>query len=94
MKTVLIMLATLWATAAYAASPAAIDSTLCGAIRTQIQAQTGILATPDTALLQKLGAHGECGFTATEVYRAAYGDKALPKNTHSDRQRRHRDDHD
>jgi hypothetical protein len=94
MKTVLIMLATLWATVAYAASPTAIDSNLCGEIRTQIQAQKGILSGPDTSLLQKLGAHGECRFTATEVYRAAYGDKPMPKSTSTDRQSRHHDDDD
>jgi hypothetical protein len=51
----------------------------CAQLREQIQTQTGILPKPDTDLLQKLGARPECRFSAAEVYRAAYGDKPLPK---------------
>jgi hypothetical protein len=52
----------------------------CEQIRTQIRGQTGILPKPDTDLLQKLSARSDCRFTAQEVYRAAYGDKPMPKN--------------
>jgi hypothetical protein len=68
-----ICLASLCANAATGQAPS------CEQLREQIQAQTGILPKPDTELLQKLGARPECRFSATEVYRAAYGDKPLPK---------------
>jgi hypothetical protein len=65
----------------------------CGHLREQIQAQTGILPKPDTDLLQKLGSRPECGFSAAEVYRAAYGDKPLPKKeARSYRKHDHDDD--
>ncbi len=51
----------------------------CEKIREQIKAQSGLLSKPDTDLLQKISARSECLFTAAEVYRAAYGDKPLPK---------------
>jgi len=65
--------ASLCANAAEAQAPS------CLHLREQIQAQTGILPKPDTDLLQKLGSRPECRFSAAEVYRAAYGDKPLPK---------------
>jgi hypothetical protein len=62
----------------------------CEQIREQIRAQSGLLPRADTALLQKLSARSECRFTAAEVYRAAYGDKPLPKTE----QRGHQSGHD
>lgn len=65
----------------------------CSRIREQIQAQTGIPARPDTALLQKISARQECRFSAAEVYRAAWGDKPVPRNENRDQHRdRHHDD--
>jgi hypothetical protein len=51
----------------------------CAAIRAQIKAQTGVLTKPDLKLLAKVGANKKCRFTEAEAYRAAYGDKPLPK---------------
>ena len=66
----------------------------CDQIRIQIKAQVGLLAKPDTGLLQKLGARQECRFTAPEVYRAAYGDKPMPANVKERRRAKegHHDD--
>jgi hypothetical protein len=61
------------------ANAAEMQAPSCEQLREQIQTQTGILPKPDTDLLQKLGARPECRFSAAEVYRAAYGDKPLPK---------------
>ena len=66
----------------------------CEQIRELISAKTGLLPKADTALLQKLGEHQECGFTAAEVYRAAYGDRPIPKVEGRDRSSRHQDDDD
>jgi hypothetical protein len=64
----------------------------CEQIREQIKAQTGLLPKADTDLLQKLSARSECRFSAAEVYRAAYGDKPLPKTEQRGRQSKHDDD--
>jgi hypothetical protein len=80
-----LCLASLCANAATRQAPS------CEQLREQIQAQTGILPKPDTELLQKLGTRPECRFSAGEVYRAAYGDKPLPRND-ARTQRKH--DHD
>lgn len=81
---------------------AANDSGACASIRAEIQAQNGILASPNVDLLRKVGTHRECRFSSAEVYRAAYGDKPMPARTQSDAQdshsdhksRRHHDDDD
>lgn len=91
MKTIPAILIALCVTAAQAATPAVVQSEACVQIRAQINAQTGILPRPDTAMLEKLGAHPECQYSAAEVYRAAYGDKPMPKN---DRRGKHGDDDD
>ncbi|MFA6312089.1 MAG: hypothetical protein WCV99_18800 [Sterolibacterium sp.] len=67
----------------------------CDQIRALINAKTGIPVTADTGLLQKL-ARPECRFSAIEVYRAAYGDKPMPKNRYLtlDGRRDHDDDDD
>ncbi len=92
MKVLTLLVVVLWSFSANAAAPTAIDTGTCGEIRSLIQAQTGILAAPDTALLQKIGINSQCQFSSAEVYRAAYGDKPMPKTTDSVRQRRHHDD--
>ena len=62
---------------ALAATPATES---CGQIRARIQAQVGVREKPDTALLDTLTEHPSCRFTAAEVFRAAYGDRPMPKN--------------
>lgn len=75
------------------ANAAEVPAPSCAHLREQIQAQTGILPKPDTDLLQKLGSRPACGFSAAEVYRAAYGDKPLPrKDARSHRKHDHDDD--
>ena len=75
------------------AGAAEVPAPSCEHLRTRIQAQTGILPKPDTDLLQTLGSRPECGFSAAEAYRAAYGDKPLPKNeVRSHRKHDHDDD--
>ena len=92
MKKLVPLLVVLWLAPAYAQSPTAIEPGECGAIRLQIQAQTGILAAPDTALLQQIGAHSQCRFSSAEVYRAGFGDKPTPANSPSNSNRQHHDD--
>jgi hypothetical protein len=92
LKPLSLMLAVLWMSTAQAASTSAIDPSICSDLRTKIQAQTGVLAAPDVDLLQKIGIHSGCRFTSAEVYRAAYGDKPMPKRSPSERKRRHHDD--
>lgn len=66
----------------------------CEQIRAQMKAQTGVLAAPDTHLLAKIGANSACRFTSAEAYRAAYGDKPLPKDDPSARHRKQHEDND
>jgi hypothetical protein len=72
-------------------NPAAAQAESCEQIRTQIKAQTGVLPKPDTVMLGKVGEHPECRFTAAEAYRAAYGDKPMPKDERRERRSKHRD---
>jgi hypothetical protein len=65
--------------AALGANAATPQTQTCQQVRERIQMQTGILPKADTGLLQQLSAHQECRFSAAEVYRAAYGDKPLPR---------------
>ena len=55
--------------------------------------QTGILPKTNTELLQQLSTRQECRFSAAEVYRAAYGDKSLPRQEPRSR-RNHDHDND
>lgn len=73
---------------------AAAQAEPCSQIRAQIQAQTELLPKPNTDLLRKLSANAECRFTAVEVYRAAYGNKPLPRNERKDRHSKHHRDDD
>ncbi len=77
---------------ALSANLAQAQAESCENIREQIKAQSGLLPKSDTNLLQKLSARSECRFTAAEVYRAAYGDKPLPKSTQPVHGGRHDDD--
>lgn len=94
MKIIPILIVALYTSTVQAATTAAAQSETCVQIRAQINAQTGILPKPDTAMLEKLGNHQECRFSAAEVYRAAYGDKPMPKNDRSERRGKHRYDDD
>lgn len=66
----------------------------CEQIRAQIKEQTGVLVKPDLKMLAKVGANKKCRFTAAEAYRAAYGDKPLPKSEPRARRDKHRDGDD
>lgn len=60
MKTIPVILIALYASATQAATPAVVQSESCVQIRARVNAQTGILHRPDTAILEKLGAlHGQ-----------------------------------
>lgn len=75
------------------AKSANFEQESCDQIRGLISAQTGLPAKPDINLLKKL-ARPECRFTAAEVYRAAYGDKLMPKSVGEPSTLRPRHDHD
>lgn len=64
----------------------------CDQIRAQIKAQTGVLAKPDTVLLGKVGNNKHCRFTSEEAYRAAWGDKPMPRDDRPARRTRHHKD--
>jgi hypothetical protein len=51
----------------------------CEQIREDIKAVTGLTPAVNPALLQKIGLRSDCQFSSAEVYRAAYGDKPIPK---------------
>lgn len=64
---------------------------VCDEIRDQIQLVTGSVSTPNLELLQHISMHQECNFSSVEVYRAAYGDKPLPRpdsSSHNNNQER------
>ena len=94
MKIIPVILLALYASTVQAATPAVAQTETCVQIRSQINAQTGILPKPDIALLEKLGAHPECRYSAAEVYRAAYGDQPMPINDRRERRGKHHDDDD
>jgi hypothetical protein len=86
MRTVVVALLAVLAVPALAADP---QSETCEQIRARIGQPP--LADPD--LLRSLSARTDCRFTAAEVYRAAYGDKPLPKDQpHYRHDHRHDDD--
>lgn len=67
------------AVVALAASAANAQAQTCDQIREQIETRTGVLPAVNVSLLQNISARQDCRFSAAEVYRAAYGDKPLPK---------------
>ena len=93
-KAALIILLALSVTTAHAVPPE-VQEESCERVREQIQAHTGIPAKPDTVLLAKVGANRQCRFTSAEAYRAAWGDKPLPRDDQSHRRsREHEHDDD
>jgi hypothetical protein len=64
----------------------------CEQIRGQINRQTGMLPAVNTRLLQNLSLRQDCRFSAAEVYRAAFGDRPLPKQSAFAAQTRIQDD--
>lgn len=74
------LLLLLCAGAAHAADPAAPAAESCDRIRAQIQAHAGVPDRPNTVLLAKVGANRKCRFTGAEAYRAAWGDKPMPRD--------------
>lgn len=94
MKLIAAILGIVCVAAAQAAPVSVTRADACPEIRARISAQTGLLPKPDTALLEQLGRHPECRFSAAEVYRAAYGDQPLPKNGRRERHRKHHDGDD
>lgn len=82
-----VVLVAILAGPAFAQAPAT-----CEQIRNTIKMQTGILKKANTDLLQVIAARQECRFTTAEVYRAAYGDKPLPKQASRASDRHHDDD--
>lgn len=71
-----LALAASLAGSAHAASPRAES---CEQIRARIQAQVGNRAKPDTAMLDTLDEYPDCAFTTAEVFRAAFGDRPMPR---------------
>lgn len=63
----------------------------CDQIRAQISAHAGTPSKPNTALLGKVGANKSCRFTSAEAYRAAWGDKPMPKDDRPARQSKHKE---
>jgi hypothetical protein len=94
MKTLSLLLLALSMTTVHAATPDAQEES-CDQIRTEIRAHVGTPAKPNTILLGKVGANKKCRFTSAEAYRAAWGDKPMPKEAqgseHGKRQK-HSDD--
>ena len=94
MKAIPIILLALSMTTVHAATTE-VQAESCDQIREEIRAHTGIPAKPNTILLGKVGANMKCRFTSAEAYRAAWGDKPLPKDDRRDRRskgREHDDD--
>ncbi len=91
---ILPLFALCFAAAAQAAAPAAPQAESCEQIRAEIRAHTGMPARPNTALLGKVGANRQCRFTSAEAYRAAWGDKPLPKGEPRERRTKHREHDD
>ena len=94
MKVIPLILFALSVSSVHAAAPVSQEES-CDQIRAEIRAHTGIPAKPNTILLGKVGANKKCRFTSAEAYRAAWGDKPLPKDDRRDRRskgREHDDD--
>jgi hypothetical protein len=92
MKTISILLLALSLPTVHAATPETYEES-CEQIREQIQSHTGAPTNANTILLGKVGANQKCRFTSAEAYRAAWGDKPVPK--YELRERRSKDrEHD
>ncbi len=84
MKAISLLLLALSMATVHAATPDAQEES-CDQIRAEIRAHVGTPAKPNTILLGKVGANKKCRFTSAEAYRAAWGDKPLPKDDRGDR---------
>jgi hypothetical protein len=93
MKTISTILLALSMTTVLAATPD-VQEESCDQIREEIRAHTGIPAKPNTLLLRKIGANNKCRFTSAEAYRAAWGEKPLPKDDRRDRRSKEREHDD
>jgi hypothetical protein len=61
----------------------------------QVRAQIGVLPPGDPDLLRRLAARNkECGFSSTDFYKAAYGDRPPARESHHSHHHRHHDDDD
>ena len=91
MKLVIASVIVLCFGVAQAATTAEPQSESCDQIRAQIKEHVGIPSKPNTSLLGKVGANKRCRFTSAEAYRAAWGDKPMPKDDRRGKARRHHD---
>lgn len=94
MNIIAIIFGILCAGAVQAATVTAAPADACAQIKARIAARTGLPQKPDTDLLRQIGTHHECGFSTAEAYRAAFGDRPLPKDEPRQRHRKHHDDDD
>jgi hypothetical protein len=79
---------------ALAAGVAAAEPPTCEQIREQVKAHTGVPVRPNIDLLRTAASRQDCKFSSAEVYRAAYGETPIPKNTDRVQRRKHRKWHD
>lgn len=81
-------------TSSFAQADATTQS--CEQIKAEIKAHTGEPSSPNVDLLKKLSGRNECEFTASEAYRAAYGDKVIPieNNVHQHSEHTRHSKHD
>lgn len=93
MKSLVVLLGVLLS-AAQAAAATERQPESCTDIRARIAAQTGVLARPDIAMVETVGARPDCRFTSAEVFRAAYGDRPMPESGRHGRDRHHKRHHD
>ncbi len=84
MKAIPVILLALSISTVNAATPA-VQEESCETIREEIKAHIGVPEKQNTILLSKVGANKKCRFTSAEAYRAAWGDKPLPKDDRRDR---------
>lgn len=61
-------------------APRMMQGAACEEIRASIRAQTAVREKPDVDLLDRLSAHAECSFTASEAFRAAFGPMPMPQH--------------
>jgi hypothetical protein len=69
-----------------------IQDSSCEQIRAEIKAHVGTPSTPNTNLLHKLSGRTECKFSASEAYRAAFGDRTKSPIEQGVAGHRHHDD--
>jgi len=78
---------------AFHAAAAEAQPPTCEQLRERIQSQAGVSSKVNIELLQRLSGRQDCRFSAAEIYRAAYGDRPMPKReSRSHRKHDHDDD--